>query len=531
MPIFPLPQFEADLKEQLDEEDRKVYEALKAPKTLVVRFGSMKMVGEFPYSGEISPGCGSKIVVRTHRGTELGEMLTSTCPNSGCGKSVSRKEMLGYIQNSGGRDYPFYQDGKVVRIATVEDMDRQSRLEQSRHGLKMEARAIAERIGSHVKIVDAEPILGDETLTFYYLSEERIDVRDIHQALSSHYKRRIELKQVGARDEARLTADYERCGQYCCCKNFLKVLKPVSMKSAKVQKATLDPLKISGRCGRLMCCLRYEDETYEELKKKLPRKKSRVGTPEGDGIVMDSQILTQLVLVLLDDVGPDGKDRQVAIAVEDLTPPKNEKAPVRAAPVEMPRGPRPPMQRPPAAPSGGGAAGGAGSSGASGGASGGGGAPSGAPTKPPENRGPRPAQPGGERPREDRPREERPREERPRDERREGGDRRGPSGGSGGAQGGGQGGRGGGGQPQPRPPQNRPPQQGRPAQGGGGQPGPQGPQSGQQPPQQGPRGGDTVDDIWNDMETDDGGGGGGGGGPGGGGPGGGDGRRRRRRRR
>jgi cell fate regulator YaaT (PSP1 superfamily) len=82
------------------------------------------------------------------------------------------------------------------------------------------------------------------------------------------------MRHVGARDEARLTADYERCGQYCCCKNFLKVLKPISMKSAKVQKATLDPLKISGRCGRLMCCLRYEDETYEELKAKLPKLKS-----------------------------------------------------------------------------------------------------------------------------------------------------------------------------------------------------------------------------------------------------------------
>jgi hypothetical protein len=83
------------------------------------------------------------------------------------------------------------------------------------------------------------------------------------------------MRHVGCRDEARLTADYEKCGQYCCCKNFLKVLKPVSMKSAKIQKATLDPLKISGRCGRLMCCLRYEDETYDELRKKLPKKKSR----------------------------------------------------------------------------------------------------------------------------------------------------------------------------------------------------------------------------------------------------------------
>lgn len=352
MPIYPLPQFEADLAE-LTEEDRKTYEALKAPKTIVVRFGSMKLVGEFPYDGSAKPGCGSKLVVRTHRGTEVGEMLTSTCSNSGCSKSVSRKELLQYVQNSGGRDYPFFQDGRVLRIATAEDLDRQAQLEQSRHALRLEARAIAERLHVTAKIVDAEPILGNELLTFFYLSEERLDLRDLHRELSNHFRMRIDVRQVGARDEARLTADYEKCGQYCCCKNFLKVLKPVSMKSAKVQKATLDPMKISGRCGRLMCCLRYEDSTYEELKAKLPRKKSRVSTPEGDGTVLDGQILTQLVLVELDDIGPDGKIRQVAIAVEDLGPATNPKAPVREIPPERPRmgrGPGGPPQRPMASP-------------------------------------------------------------------------------------------------------------------------------------------------------------------------------------
>jgi hypothetical protein len=108
--------------------------------------------------------------------------------------------------------------------------------------------------------------------------------------------------------------------QRCCCKNFLKVLKPISMKSAKIQKATLDPLKISGRCGRLMCCLRYEDATYEELRKRLPKNKTRVGTPEGPGIVVDSKILVQLVLVQLD--APDGGyGREIAVPVEDLMDP------------------------------------------------------------------------------------------------------------------------------------------------------------------------------------------------------------------
>src|ERR1043165_312307 len=159
MPIYPLQQFEEDVK-QLDAEDRALYESMKAPKTLVVRYGSMKLVGEFPYDGSAKPGCGSKIIVRSPRGTEMGEMLTSTCPNSGCGKSVSRQQMLKYIENSGGRDYPFFTEGRVLRIATKEDMDRQEQLEQSRHELKMDARRRTEVLGLPMKIVDAEPILG-----------------------------------------------------------------------------------------------------------------------------------------------------------------------------------------------------------------------------------------------------------------------------------------------------------------------------------------------------------------------------------
>ncbi|MEM1330711.1 MAG: regulatory iron-sulfur-containing complex subunit RicT [Planctomycetota bacterium] len=344
MPIHPLPQFEADVAEYLKEkEDREAYERLNAPKTIVVRFGFMKMVGEFPYRGDAKPGCGSKIVVRTHRGTEIGEMLTSTCPNSGCSKSVSRKEMLDYIQNSGGRDYPFYSDGKAIRVATAEDMNEQSRIEQSKHGIKMEARRVSEELGLPIKIVEAEPILGGERLTIFYASEDRPDLRELHDRLGALHASRVDLRQVGARDEARLTADYEKCGQYCCCKNFLKVLKPVSMRSAKVQKATLDPLKISGRCGRLMCCLRYEDQTYDELRKNLPHRKSRVGTPDGDGTVVETQILTQLALVQLDADG-----QRVAVPVEDLTEPGTRKAP---EPKEEPkrdagRGPRREPRRP-----------------------------------------------------------------------------------------------------------------------------------------------------------------------------------------
>jgi cell fate regulator YaaT (PSP1 superfamily) len=168
-----------------------------------------------------------------------------------------------------------------------------------------------------MKIVDVEPILGEELFTIYYQSEDRVDFRALVQALAKEFKTRIEMRQVGARDEARLVGDYEKCGQHCCCKSFLKVLSPVSMRAAKQQKQTLDPKKISGRCGRLMCCLRYEDQTYRELKKNLPHRKTRVGTAEGPGVVLDGKILTQLVLVALEH-----DNRQIAVPVEELSDPE-----------------------------------------------------------------------------------------------------------------------------------------------------------------------------------------------------------------
>jgi cell fate regulator YaaT (PSP1 superfamily) len=324
VPITPLPQFEADLAEHLaEQEDREAYERLNAPKTIVIKHGVMGLVAELPYNGTAKPGCGSKMVARTTRGTELGEMLTSTCPNSGCSKSVSRKEMLEYIDRSGGRDYPFTDKGQILRIATKEDLDAQAAIESDKSRLRSEVARLAQRLGVPGKIVEVEAILGGERLTVYVASEQRIESRQFNDELEKLYRTRVFVRPVGARDEARLTADYERCGQHCCCKNFLKVLKPISMRSAKQQKATLEPLKISGRCGRLMCCLRYEDSTYQDLKSNLPNRKARVGTPDGDGIVIDSQILTQLVLVRLD--GPEGT--QVAVPVEELTPPVNAIAP------------------------------------------------------------------------------------------------------------------------------------------------------------------------------------------------------------
>ena len=324
MSIFPLPMFERDGDPKFRDglTDEEIYARLKPPTSMVCKFGRMKLIGEYPYRGDAKPGCGSKLVVRTFRAVEIAEMLTTTCANSGCGKSVSRSEMMTYIENSGGRDYPFQTNGEVLRLATVEDLNRASACNDKASAALPRVREMAADARFPAKIVDLELTLDESLLLVFYLCDERIDFRDLAENLAREFSCRIEMRQVGARDEARLVADYERCGQHCCCKNFLKVLKPISMRSAKIQKATLDPLKISGRCGRLMCCLRYEDSTYEDLRQRLPKNKTRVGTSEGPGIVVDSKILVQLVLVKLDAL--DGEfGREIAVPVEELMDPND----------------------------------------------------------------------------------------------------------------------------------------------------------------------------------------------------------------
>ena len=233
--------------------------------------------------------------------------------------------MLEYIENSGGNDFPFYTNGKILRVATIEDLNKQSAINSDKRDYTRACKEIINQKNLAMKLVDVEPILGGELLTFYFMAAARVDFRELVRELAAQFKSRIEMRQVGARDEARLVADYERCGQHCCCKNFLKVLRPVSMKSAKQQQVPLDPLKISGRCGRLMCCLRYEDFTYQELRKNLPARNSRVGTSQGPGVVVDTKILVQLALVRLEH-----NDEEIAVPVEELMDP--DKCPVPGTP-------------------------------------------------------------------------------------------------------------------------------------------------------------------------------------------------------
>ena len=205
-PIELLPVFEADAdpanRDEMTEAER--LDSLETPDTFVVRYGAMKLIAEYRNGADIKAGCGTRMIARTHRGTEVVEMMTTTCTNAGCGKSLTRQEMREYIDNSGGTDFPFYTNGRIIRIATVEDLNKQSAIQNEKPRYLRSCKQLIEEFGLAMKLVDAEPILGGELLTFYYMAEQRVDFRELVKRLAAEFSSRIEMRQVGARDEARL---------------------------------------------------------------------------------------------------------------------------------------------------------------------------------------------------------------------------------------------------------------------------------------------------------------------------------------
>ena len=266
----------------------------KARPTCVVRYGFLNHVGEFTYREPQTLLYGTKVVIQTQRGIELGEHIAPMCADRPC--AISREQVTRYIENSGG-DYMQLNNGRILREATTDDVREDRHLREGAQEKMVFCKELAYRHGLAIELVDCEHLLGGERIIFYFMADGRVDFRQLVKDLAHEYQTRIEMHQVGARDEARLVADYETCGRECCCKNFLKTLRPISMKMAKLQKATLDPSKVSGRCGRLKCCLRYEHESYEELDHRLPKLGARIRTNHGDGAVVNRQVLAQLVHV------------------------------------------------------------------------------------------------------------------------------------------------------------------------------------------------------------------------------------------
>lgn len=186
---------------------------------------------------------------------------------------------------------------KVMRVATQEDTKQYKQNKQK----EIEAFDICvEKIKQHnleMKLIDVELTFDHNKIIFYFTSDGRVDFRDLVKELAFIFRTRIELRQIGVRDEAKMLNGIGICGRTLCCSTFLGDFQPVSIKMAKEQNLSLNPSKISGICGRLMCCLKYEEDTYEELNKNLPNIGDYVKTPDGNGEVLSVNILRQLVKV------------------------------------------------------------------------------------------------------------------------------------------------------------------------------------------------------------------------------------------
>ena len=279
-------------------------------RTMLVRYGKMGLLGLFRHSEREIPVTTKHVVVQSDRGLEIGTLLSPFCHHRGnC--ELSDTQIDDYCKASGS-NYPLTRKGRFVRYATEQDLNEQWHLEKQAEEEGTYCSELIARYGLPMQLVSVEHLFGGDRIIYFFRSEGRVDFRSLVKELAHEYQTRIEMRQVGARDEARIVADFETCGRECCCKNFLKVLQPVSMRMAKQQKATLDPSKISGRCGRLKCCLRYEDTVYTTLSKKLPRNNTTVLTEKGVGVVVDTQVITQLAKVRLDS------GMIIAIPVDEL---------------------------------------------------------------------------------------------------------------------------------------------------------------------------------------------------------------------
>lgn len=250
----------------------------------LVRYGTMRFQGIFAWSSPQSLLHGDYVILRTDRGLEIGQILI---------------EMTDSLRKTLPENMPL---GAVVRRMTQDDANEYHRIHRHEtEEFQTCLRCIAQ-LGLQMHLVDIEHIFGGERIIVYYLADGRVDFRELVKVLAAEFQIRIEMRQIGVRDEAKLLADFGDCGKECCCNTYLTIMPPVSMKMAKVQKATLDPSKISGRCGRLKCCLRYEYPIYEEALQELPPLGTRVRCEDGAvGKVVGQEILARKVLVETDD--------------------------------------------------------------------------------------------------------------------------------------------------------------------------------------------------------------------------------------
>ncbi len=252
-----------------------------------VRFQNVGKVYYFDPNGK-QMHCGQQVIVETARGVECGEVAIEN-------REIADEEIVSPLK-------------PVIRLATDED---RQRILDNQIKNKEAFDLCNQKIAEHkldMKLVEAEYTFDNNKILFYFTADGRVDFRELVKDLASVFRTRIELRQIGVRDEAKMLGGLGICGRPFCCSTFLGEFQPVSIKMAKEQSLSLNPTKISGTCGRLMCCLKYEQDVYEKLLRATPKNGALVDCPDGRGNVIDVNLLTGMLKIRLEK-NPDAAPR------------------------------------------------------------------------------------------------------------------------------------------------------------------------------------------------------------------------------
>lgn len=274
-----------------------------------VRFKEIGKVYYFDPNG-IQMKKGDMAIVETARGVECGEVAMEN-------REIEDKDIVHPLK-------------KMIRKATQGDLKKvEENRKKERHAFEICEKKILDH-KLEMKLVDVEYTFDNNKILFYFTADGRVDFRELVKDLASVFRTRIELRQIGVRDEAKMMGGLGICGRPFCCTSFLGEFQPVSIKMAKEQGLSLNPVKISGTCGRLMCCLKYEQAAYSDLLRTTPKNGAVVNTPEGRGVVVDVNLLTGMLKVRMDrapEAAPMSfhakqvkviKDSQIKVAKEEV---------------------------------------------------------------------------------------------------------------------------------------------------------------------------------------------------------------------
>lgn len=261
-------------------------------KIIGVRFKSVGKIYYFdPKDYDVKMG--DKVIVETARGVECGEVALVD-------REIDETRFTNPVKG-------------IIRLATPNDM---KTIKKNRQKEKDAFKICEQKIAAHklkMNLIDVECTFDNNKLLFYFTAESRVDFRELVKDLAAVFRTRIELRQIGVRDEAKMLGGLGICGQPFCCSRFLGEFQPVSIKMAKEQGLSLNPTKISGTCGRLMCCLKYEQDSYEDLLKHTPKVGAIVKTADGRGVVEEVNLLTGKLRVKMDK-----NDNVVVIKKDDI---------------------------------------------------------------------------------------------------------------------------------------------------------------------------------------------------------------------